>query len=239
MFHIAICDDTSQSYRSLLDMSQEILSAWNIPCMIDTFLSGKELIAVMQKNPQRYEMIFLEIFIEGNQGMELAAAIRKLNAKVSIVFVTTSLVYTLDAYKVRAMRYLLKPVEREALADIFREMIRDYSSHNLLVRVAAEWEIVPLDDIVCMETQGRKVVLTLTDRTLDYMGKLSDLETRLLGTSFVRTHQSYIVNINHVRKLSRTAVITTSDKIIPVSRRYFHKVRSAFQQFFEVLPIQD
>ena len=83
---------------------------------------------------------------------------------------------------------------------------------------------VPIKEIICLETVGRRVEITLTDKTVQYPGKLSDLLEK--SEQLTRCHKAYALNMNNIRELTRTDAIAINGKAIPVSRTYLKHVQS-------------
>lgn len=115
---IAICDDETILCKELKEKISKFYSEYSI----DTFHSGKELL----RCPNEYDIIFLDIEMPGEDGMETAKKLRSQNCKSYIIFLTSHTEYMPDAFKVKAFRFLAKPLDeehlKEALADAQKEL---------------------------------------------------------------------------------------------------------------------
>jgi DNA-binding LytR/AlgR family response regulator len=80
--------------------------------------------------------------------------------------------------------------------------------------------------VICLETVGRRVAVTLPDKTVEYSGKLSEL---LEGKEqLIRCHKAFAVNPRNIRELTRTDAVAANGKVVPVSRTYIKDVQKAF-----------
>ena len=101
---VAICDDSKNDADmirfSLMDITDDLETVW--------FGTGAELIESI-KSGVFYTLVFQDIYLENEIGMDIAKAVKELSPDTQIVFVTTSLDHAIDAFKVQAIDYLVKP----------------------------------------------------------------------------------------------------------------------------------
>ena len=113
---IAICDDTKADAEkirfSLMDISDELEMVW--------FDKGTKLIESV-KSGAFYSLVFQDIYLGDESGMETARIVKELSPETQIIFVTTSLDHAVDAFKVQAADYLVKPCSE---ADIVKAFAR-------------------------------------------------------------------------------------------------------------------
>lgn len=89
---------------------------------------------------------------------------------------------------------------------------------------------IPIGSIEYVESRGRKIVLHLGCGEMTFYSKISDIEDKLVDNGFVRVHQSFMVRIADVSKVSRTA-IKCGDIEVPVSRRYYGELRKMVDNY--------
>lgn len=107
MLKIAICDDEKVFRDNINKYVAAYLNEKEISYEIDTFSSGKEIIDLGIEIKQ-YNIIFLDINMDDVDGIVTAQKIREYSSEIYIVFVTAYINYSLEGYKVDAIRYLLK-----------------------------------------------------------------------------------------------------------------------------------
>ena len=154
-------------------------------------------------------------------GMELARRIRASEggSQPLIIFVTGYENYVYDAFDVDAFQYLLKPVDPQKFAQVFRRAAERITAggqqqqKKLVIQYAGTNRVLPLSDIYYMESQGHKIVLHLKDTTLEYYARLGELEQALQG-QFCRIHKGFLVNLAYVEEYNRAAVtLANGDKL--------------------------
>ena len=229
MYRVALCEDEIELSQVQEKICRDILDKLNVEYSISVFESSDDFLKAFLTNTKQYDLILLDIIMDGLNGMELACEIRKHDSSVTIIFITSTRDYALQGYDVNAYHYLLKPLDSTLLEALIRS---DY--HNrflqkyLIFKSEAQTIKVPVKDIICAETEGRRVAITLPDKTVYYPGKLSELLAKLPGNQFVQCHKAFMVNIFNTVELTRKFVIATNGIQIPISRTYTKNVKKAF-----------
>ena len=78
--------------------------------------------------------------------------------------------------------------------------------------------------IASIESRGRKIVLHLGCGEMTFYSKISEIEEKLVNNGFVRVHQSFMVRMADISKISRTSIKCGRIEV-PVSRRYYGELR--------------
>lgn len=229
MFQVALCEDEIVFLQTLKKVCREILEKLNIGYHITAYENSKDFWADFSGEQKRYDLILLDIVMDGMNGMELANAIRKFDRETGIIFVTSNREYVLEGYDVDALHYLMKPVDATTLEKLIKKTYQDKFQNNYFdLRSGSQSQRLVIKDMISLETVGRKVEITLSDKTLYYSGKLTELLGQLPKNYFIRCHQAFAVNIGNIWELNRSNAIAVNGKIIPVSRSYMKDVQTAF-----------
>ena len=218
---IAICDD-EKNIRELL--KNKIVKQYPDADII-SFSSGEELLL----SEGHMDILFLDIQMTGKNGMETARELRKKNKKVILIFVTAIEEYVFQAFDVGAFHYIVKPFDDAKFADVLRRAVDEYCSQSLKVeeaaasymminRVSVHTKVV-LDDIVYAEVFNRKVVIHKLNDTIEYYGKISDLEA-LAGDNFFRPHRAYLINLKYVEKYDATTIYLEKGTVLMAKRKF-------------------
>lgn len=234
MFRIAVCDDEEYFCKTVKKYVGNYLNRKKIPFEIDTYGSGKDLLALGQ-DILKYVIVFLDVNMEEIDGINTAKKIREYSSDIYIVFVTAYIDYSLEGYKVNAERYLLKNninLENsifECLESIFAK-----SKHFVLKRkfVFNECEKnIPLERLVYVESKLHKLEFhVIEERMITYsMYKtLNALEKELLEFGFLRIHQSYLVNLRHIKKVTSYQAILNNGQMLPIPKTRYRDVKNTF-----------
>lgn len=190
--------------------------------------NGKEVVAALKANPA--DLLFLDIQMPGNGGFQVIEQIGLPNLPFT-VFVTAHNEYAVEAFKVQALDYLVKPVEPRRLNQTLRkvkerlqhkeafaarqeissvlEVLRAASAghepypERFLARNGNSSSVVAVNDIEWIEAADYYVCLHAAGKKHLLRESIRALETRLDPRKFVRLHRSVIVNLDYVREIHR------------------------------------
>jgi len=229
MFKIALCEDQCIISDAHLDVCQNVLEKLNIEHQISVFSNSADFITAFTARQQRYDMVLLDIVMDGIDGIELAREIRKVDEDAAIIFITSYDKYALQGYDVKALHYLMKPVNPQILENLIKSVYaKKFIVNSLTIKSGDHHIRVPIKEIICMEIEGRRVKLSLTDGIVYYSGKLTDILNELPADLFIRCHQAFAVNIENIREITRRCAIAVNGKEIPVSRTFWNNIKTAF-----------
>lgn len=206
--------------------------------IVGTALNANDGIDYLSKN--QIDVLFLDIQMPGKNGFDLLTELKSYGFRV--IFVTAFENYAIRAIKFSALDYLLKPIHSNELIQAVKRAESDATNryvekqiHHLLdseqnkekntiaLPLENELRIVKLTDIIYCQSDNNYTWFYLSDGEQILVSRgLFEFDTLLPENSFVRCHQSYIVNIEFVRSLvregSNTYLKMASNHKIPVSR---------------------
>lgn len=186
------------------------------------------------------DIVFLDIEMPGHSGLELLEFFDPKDVSFSIIFTTAYNQYALQAFKLSAIDYILKPIEPTELVQAIERFVANQSKrdYNLLKENLAPQTIkkiavpqgntikyIPIEDILFFKAEGAYTHIQLADHSKLLASKGLKYYDELLSdyTQFYRTHKSFLVNIHHVSehvkseggylKMGEFEVGITSDKV--------------------------
>jgi two-component system LytT family response regulator len=189
------------------------------------------------------DVVFLDIQLAGETGMDLLTL---LDVDVDIVFVTAYDEYTLRAFELNALDYLLKPVAPERLAVTVNRLAAAQPpapthetmtyDDRLFLRLGHERAFVRVRDIVAIEAAGDGSMLRIAPQLARKPSAkpLREWEQRLPERQFVRIHRSSIVNLEYVERLepwshgSHHVYMRGVPEPLTMSRRFAARLRDRF-----------
>jgi DNA-binding LytR/AlgR family response regulator len=182
-------------------------------------------IAEYKKEHNPYDIIFLDIEMDGLDGIETAKKIRVFDENVIIIYVTSHTQYVYDAFEVFPLRFLVKPVEYEKFKEIFLIAYEKLKKSKRMIYLNIDKKTVRINcsEIYYIESDKRILIFHTKDDTIRAYGKLNDYASQLYKNDFIQVHKSYLVNFNHVDKFSPDSLEISDGIIIPISeknRRY-------------------
>ncbi len=220
MLRIAICDDEI-SARDLLWMKLKKILREKEEEIVYDFSSGSSAVNWIRKHPGEIDLLFLDVEMEGINGMKTAEAIREFDDNLLIVFVTGYADYVFDGYGVGALDYLMKPVKEEKLRAVMNRVrgkfFQEARQYFTVKNVEGTYRFA-CKDILYFYSEKRKVNLVTRQGVYGFYDKLDEVESRL-GEDFVRIHQRYLVNARAVEHVSG-AQVELGDVCLSISRAY-------------------
>ena len=196
--------------------------------------------AIEKLKEYQCDVMFLDINMPEANGLQLANALQHLRYPPAVVFVTAYSEFALDAFKVNAIDYLVKPVESDSLAQAVARVQENVALHaqaqhseRIPVEKGGKKILIAIDKIrFVMARDDYAYLQTDTDRYFSTVS-LAQLEKRLDGHGFFRVHRGYLVNlamVEGVEPVSGGTLLLTLNGVedkIPVSRRRVSALKKA------------
>lgn len=224
---VAICDDETV-YRE--ETKKEIL-AYDAGIEIVEYNDGNELV----RSQERFDLVFLDIEMPKMDGMTTAKYLRKRKVDAEIVFLTSHENYIYDAFDIRALQFLNKPLERAKLVKVLRIVEKALAEEEKIeLSLDREKCYVKVKDIVYLESYGDGLFVydRLGNVYEERRGTLKQWSERLRGKGFIQIHRSYIISMFYVERNGDNQVkLKGFDDRLEVSRRYASGYKEAFKEF--------
>jgi len=178
--------------------------------------------AVKTINKLKPDLVFLDIEMPGYSGFELLDFFDEKQINFKIIFVTAYSEHSLRAFETSAVDYILKPVRLEHMEralkklnfdepvnetrqyKILKENFTNQIDKKIVLQTAETIFVVRMDDIIYMQAEGSYTrFYTTSHGVLTITKKLIDFEYLEKSGPFFRTHRSFIVNLNHIKKVDK------------------------------------
>jgi DNA-binding LytR/AlgR family response regulator len=215
---IAVCEDSPDDAKAL----RELVECADVGVEISEmsfFTSGEEFLA--SSPADRYDAVFMDVYFadvlasDGRlTGVDASKALRERDERVEIVFTTTSEGHALEAYRLNAAQYLVKPLKREDVDKALRSIALKVKSLQEVCSIIVNRQKVdiPLTNIVYAEVQGFRCLIHTTEGApLMVRCSLDELQKQLTSPSFYRCHKSYIVNFRYVKQIDEDFTMKNCD----------------------------
>lgn len=230
IYNVALCEDENIVSEEQELICREILNKLNIQYSISIFNNSNDFLKAFLEGA-KFNLVLLDIIMDGINGMELAKKVREKDNNVSIAFITSSPDYVFQGYDVNALHYLMKPVNGLAIGKLIASDYKKRTENDYFVfESSAGTYQADLKDVIYLETKGRKVFVKLKSDEIYYVGKIAELLNLLPDNRFFRCHQSFAINISNIRELTRYTAIAVDGTKIPISRSFTKDVQRVFIQ---------
>lgn len=220
MLNIAICDDDIPTTGRMEMIVRKIAKRNFVDAETEVFWNGESLVdAITQGNC--FDIIYLDIEMDKEDGISTAKRIRIYDRNVLIIYVTSHENHMKESFSVRPFQFLLKPVSEQQMEVCFRAAYEDINNEDFYFRFSYQRmkHKVSVRDILYFESNKRKVFIVTREETFELYGKLNEIENSLKSckASFLRVHQSFLVNYKHVKGQAYDFVIMDNGKKISIS----------------------
>lgn len=226
---ISICDDEEKQLILIGDYVSEYVNSRKADVKIDKFTNPTDLLQ-RERSIGGSEIYLLDIVMDGMSGLELGQRIREYNKRAIIIYLTTAKEFSLDAFRVNAFSYLVKPFEKE---NLFEELDKCFKYHippkkeDAVITVKTSDGVIPIaiSKINAVEYLDHRLIYALIngEKIAGVYQKASfDIQTEELLRigAFVKTATCYLVNIANIMTATSRGFKMKNGVEYPVTRKY-------------------
>lgn len=233
---IAICDDEICFIDAICPLLEQWAKERGIGLMLYRFTNGDDLVEAHQN--EGMDLIILDVIMPLLSGIDTARELRNMNHAVPIIFLTSSREFAVDSYEVKALNYLIKPVDRRRLFLTLDDFLKtfDLPATSFTARTADGFCRIVIADVDYLEAQNKQVLVHLVNGRIIAVRELFSKCAEVFSpeNGFCCCHRSYIVNLKNVERFSKTEVITIHNAVIPISRNNYAAFKTTyFNHMFE------
>ena len=235
MIRIAICDDEKKILDEVSGYIKNYAEKKSKEIEVFRFDSARLLIGALEDG-KSFDIFVLDVYIGDERGTVLARDIRKLGIESPIIFATTSVEHAPESYETGTLRYLIKPIN---LAKFYEAMdaalasVEKISQRLIKMKTENGLESINVSHIICSEVHDHYQYVTMYNGTqIKIRMTVTELFTMLSGYGgFIRIGSAYIINLRHVKNVSRTEVCLYNDVSIQIPRGKHAEIKNAFWNF--------
>lgn len=226
---IAVCEDSIEEQKQLISLIENS----GIPTKTTVFNSGEELLQEYRSG--KFDLIFMDIYMDGMTGVEAVTAIRKIDENVHVAFATTSTDHALESYRLEALKYIEKPVKAKAVHGLLElTRLKKENTPRLMLKIKGKDISVPFERILYAEQKAHILFLFLAGgEVLHANEKLDNIEKQFAGQDFFRCHKSYLMNLAYVKSLEKELMVFSmkEGKNVHIRRESMAKAQKDFEAY--------
>ena len=231
MINIAICDDTIEELEIISSIISKNLKELEIPSKIRSFSDGQDLLKYMNSSKHDIDIIFLDIYMKFSNGIDIAREIREFDKECKIIFITSSKTHAIDSYELRALYYILKPIDEEKLSTAVKIAIEslDKQENKIILKTQKGDCRIFYKDILYVESKARVVNIYLkSGEVISFYSKLEDFFQRLQDERFLKCHKSFVVNMDYILRTENNNIFVYNNIIIPISNGNVTEIKDKY-----------
>lgn len=209
MLRIGICYDNLPSATWIEQLLDDIGKRKLIAIDIDLYCTGEELCKSI-KNGIRYDILFIKVEMKWMNGIECAKHLRLIDPDVLLIYISGYEKHLMELFEAEPFGFIKSPIIPRVFEECFdrayskiekKDIYFEYKFNKTLAKVL-------MRNILYFESKGRIIQIVLQDKADKFYGKLNELENQLESSkfSFLRIHQSYLVNYRFIEKIGLTKV---------------------------------
>lgn len=232
--NIAVIDDNQEERIFLCSLIKRAAGKLDISSSLIEYSSADTFLNTFE--PELFDLCFMDIYMNGTNGMDAARQLRSLDTDCFVVFLTNSPDYVYEGYEVDALRYLLKPAKEETVLQILK-LCAEHTERNrkrLLISINKKNMEIPYGKILYVISVGKSIELHLEEETLSLSARhtFSGTVAPLLNDPrFLTCGRGIVVNLHHVQELLKDSFLMKNGDRIPVSRRLYAAVSDTYMDY--------
>lgn len=235
MITIAACDDKEQDLQKLIEYIDKEFTRLQVQYKIIPCSNGQDLLYV-QDEVGKFDIVFLDIELERDNGIEVAQELKKNNPCCQIIFVSGYNRYYKEAFRVQPFQFVDKPIKKEEIIQVIQDVAEVVIDNDEVFSFEYKWQQyrILLKDILYFVSDSRMIFLFTQDgKKYEFYGKLSDVEEDInkQTDTFLRVHKSYLINMTYIKIFNSEKVIMQDDKVVQISTRKRKSVMEAYMRY--------
>lgn len=226
---IAICDDDIRIAEYISDKISEYKPEYEIKI----FSNSDSLIDFLSDKANKMDLLFMDIVLNDENGIETAAKITEKHPDILTVFITAFAdKFSEEIFlKIKPYGYIHKPVKDDILRHYLDSAKHDIEvkSRNLSVKIGLDSFDIPFTKIIYIESEKRlsHIYVEGFDNSHDTYAKLDEIQNNL-DSRFIRCHKSYIVNADYIKAIEKDCFILKNGIKIPISKAMHSDARVSY-----------
>lgn len=231
MIEIFVCDDE----KNITDFLRSfIVKNFGEEYKVVALNNCQDLIEAIEVNERTPEILIMDINLKDGNGIETVKRLQNRYPRLKVIYLTGVIDYATDIFETRPAYFLVKPVNENSLCAAINKVTREIEldrADSIVVTSNGVEFVLYCREIMYIESHGRKITLYMCDGTINEVyGKIGDIKKQL-SKSFVRSHQSFLVNMKYVAERVKNKLYLLNGKVLPISRRYLNDFKMKFIEY--------
>lgn len=232
---VLICDDNLEILSILQQYVKEFfLSIGTFEPEFVVYASGDTLLV----SETSADIAFLDVEMPGLSGIQVGAKLKLRNPSIKIFIVTAFPDYLDEAMRVQVFRFLSKPIDKNRLFRNLKDALYQYNMESKAYPIETSDGIATrrAEEIVCVETSGRKVLVYTTDSVFTSIRNMEHWRKSLTLPCFFVPHRSFVINMRFVHAVGKDTILLKygdTEKLVYLTRRKYTQFKDTYLIYLE------
>ncbi|WP_195267915.1 LytTR family DNA-binding domain-containing protein [Eubacterium sp. 1001713B170207_170306_E7] len=198
--NVILCDDDPGFLNELKDVLLPIYKNEYPSAKIRWFFNGNDLLSWYTLEGNTIDILYIDVEMPGFNGIDVLKSLRNNGCKCYSVFISSYISYVETALDYDIVHYLVKPLNIKKVRDVTNKVILKYKKQHKCIELSSnnKHSLIEVHSIIYVESNFRSLIYHTTQGNYTVNGKISDIENKLIPYNFLRTHKSYLVNMDYV-----------------------------------------
>ena len=226
--NIAICDDE----KAIREQIRELIEKEKPGVCPDLYETGDSLLAA----GKQFDIVFLDIQMDGTDGIETAKLLRQRDEDAILIFITGIREYVFKAFDVAAFHYLLKPIEEDKFHEVFQRAKRELEKRKkqrretIFIKTRNRSFTLEKDSILYIESRAKKVEIHTVGENIEVYASMNEMQAQL-GDGFYRCHRGYLVNMAFVAEYDSESITLNNGEYIYLAKEKYGEFVKTYMRY--------
>lgn len=229
--NIAIVDDNEIEQEIIFDTLKTYSEIHQTPLNIKTFSNGDSFFHAYES--EDFDLIFMDIFLKGQSGIDIVRTIRQTDSKVLIVFLTTSAEHIYEAAPFHFFDYILKPFEFEHVFHVLDDALEVLPQNE--AELSFEYRSLdvhfPLSKIQYIYSNNHEVIIQTTQGSQTFRLPFYSITSSLDDPRFLQCNRGIMLNMDYIKTMESDYFEMTDSKCFPIKTKGRKQIRELYIQY--------
>lgn len=228
---ILVCDDNPLHGKEIARQALQALPT-GVYAAITTCVSGAQALESIQKDVEAQWIVLLDIIFPANEdGIQIAQEINRIAPHALIIFITGDITKCTKAGRAEYIYFLTKPIDEQDLQYALDKAVKKFSTGRLFFEQKGAGFTIRASDILYVERVGRRSYIHTRKKVYDVAEKLNAIFEQTDHYSFVFSHKSYLVNLEHVTAITPRDFVMVNQELVPISHPRYPEIKQRYMEY--------
>jgi len=223
-----LCNRNKKILEKLKLIIYRYAEQMRIEIVVDCYYYGEDILM----SGIEYNIIFIDYFLYGKNGLEIAKELRTAGCQSAIVFTSNSTHFVLESFSVSPQAFLLSPVKEDKLLcvlnDYFKKKGADYP---LWIKSGLDTVCLNTSEIVYLEANNKHCFVNLNTECIQCNRTMARVYKEMPKNHFLKINRAFIVNLDYVNKYNNDAVYLKNGAQLRISRHYLKEFKQEYRSY--------